>query len=139
MMNEFVHTIMTKNPITLNLNNTVREVANTFHNQSIHHLPVVDDEGNLRGLVTTYDLWELDTEKNADKQVKEIMNDHVVKVESRDKVGTAAELFLDKRFHALPVVEDNKLVGMVTAFDVLRYEFKKEYDNPILYREVLDC
>lgn len=52
-----------------------------------------------------------------------------MKLEPEDKIGTAAELFLDNRFHALPVVSDGYLVGLVTTFDVLRYEFKKNILN----------
>ena len=48
-------------------------------------------------------------------------------VESTDKVGTAAEVFMEHLFHALPVVEEGKLIGIVTSFDVLRYEYQREY------------
>jgi len=66
------------------------------------------------------------------------MSTKLVKIEPDDKVGTAAELFLDNRFHALPVVAEGKLVGLVTTFDMLKYEFKKEYKEAILYKDVLD-
>ena len=53
-------------------------------------------------------------------------------------MGTAAELFMDRRFKTIPVVNlDGTLKGVITAFDVIRYTLKKEYRQPILYREVL--
>ncbi|MEL6803420.1 MAG: CBS domain-containing protein [Bacteroidota bacterium] len=56
----------------------------------------------------------------------------------KDKVGTAAELFMDRRFKTLPVVNlRNELKGVITAFDLIRYSIKKEYPDPILYQEVL--
>ena len=68
--------------------------------------------------------------------VREVMTTKVVKLAPKDKVGTAAELFMDRRFKTLPVVNlDNKLKGVVTAFDVIRYSFKKEYPQAILYAE----
>lgn len=48
-------------------------------------------------------------------------------IEPIDKVGTAAEVFMEHLFHALPVVDNGKLVGIVTSFDVLRYEYNREY------------
>ena len=89
----------------------------------------------------TYDIWKISIEKSLDGStlVRDIMSKKVVKINPDDKVGTAAELFLDNRFHALPVVtDDNYLVGLVTTFDVLRYEFKKEYPDPILYKDELE-
>ena len=93
----------------------------------------------MLGLITTYDLWKVNRnfDEYAQIPVTEVMNRKFAKVAADDKVGTAAELFLDRRFHALPVVENTKLVGIVTSFDVLRFEFRKEYEKPILYQDVL--
>lgn len=139
MMNEFVQTIMTRNPITISERGTLEDVKKLFDQNRIHHLPVINDEGDLLGLITTYDLWRLNRNFDDYQQisVKDVMNVKFAKVGSDDKVGTAAELFLDRRFHALPVVDGKKLVGIVTSFDVLRYEFRREYEKPILYEDVL--
>lgn len=137
MMNEAIHTIMTKNPISLSPCNTIADVESLFKHHRIHHLPVVD-EGRLIGLVTTYDLWNHSNADPNETFVTDVMNTQIVKISPEDKIGTAAELFLDNRFHALPVVNNDKLVGIVTTFDVLKYEFKKEYDNIILYKHVFD-
>ena len=138
-MNESVQSIMIKDLVTLGPESTLAHDKDIFKTKRIHHIPIVD-EGRLVGLVTTYDLWiNSPNHENYDHiQVKDIMSKKLVKLEIDDKVGTAAELFLDNRFHALPVVDDGMLVGLVTTFDVLRYEFKKEYPEPILYKEVLD-
>jgi CBS domain-containing protein len=139
MMNEFVQSIMTRTPVTISDRATLKDVKDIFDQNRIHHLPVINDEGDLLGLITTYDLWKLNRNFEDYDQipVTEVMNRKFAKVAADDKVGTAAELFLDRRFHALPVVENTKLVGIVTSFDVLRYEFRKEYEKPILYQDVL--
>ncbi|HRG19397.1 MAG TPA: CBS domain-containing protein [Saprospiraceae bacterium] len=139
MMNEFVQTIMTRNPITISERGTLEDVKKLFDQNRIHHLPVINDEGDLLGLITTYDLWRLNRSFDDYHQISvvDVMNSKFAKVSSDDKVGTAAELFLDRRFHALPVVDGKKLVGIVTSFDVLRYEFRREYEKPILYQDVL--
>ena len=140
MMNEKVETIMIKELITLGPESTVSHAVDIFKTKRIHHIPIVD-EGKLVGLVTTHDLWNkyVAPDDYASTPIKDIMSKKLVKIEPDDKVGTAAELFLDNRFHALPVVKDEMLVGLVTTFDVLRYEFKREYTSePILFKDVLD-
>ena len=128
---------MTKNPIALSPKHTIADVESLFKHHRIHHLPVLE-EGNLIGLITTYDLWNHRSSNPNETFVTDVMNTRIVKISINDKIGTAAELFLDNRFHALPVMDGDKLVGIVTTFDVLKYEFKKEYDNIILYKDVFE-
>ncbi len=140
MMNEAVRTIMSTDVVTAYPNQSVGEVAKLMLRNQLQQLPVVDEAGHLLGLITSYDMWR-DCRRNLDSEarsVAEVMNIHVVKLSPKDKVGTAAELFMDRRFKTLPVVNiDGKLKGVVTAFDVIRYTLRKEYKEPILYREVL--
>ena len=139
MLNEQVRRIMTKDPITVGPDDVVKDVSNMMVSKKIQHIPVVED-GKLIGIVTSYDLWrDLKTSPNSeDKIVRDVMNTNVLKIAPKDKVGTAAELFIDRRFKTLPVVNlRNELKGVVTAFDVIKHVFKKEYPNPILYRDVL--
>ena len=139
MMNEKVEVIMMKDLIALRPEDTLTQVSEVFKTKKIHHIPVVED-GKLVGLVTTYDMWRKNVRhEDYDKiQIKEIMSKRLIKLEPDSKIGTAAELFLDNRFHALPVVDGEKLIGLVTTFDILRYQFKKEYPEAILYKDVLD-
>ena len=140
MMNEEVRSIMSKDVRTVSPKDTVEQVSQLMQRERLQQLPVVDAYGLLVGLVTSYDLWRCSARPDckADGPVSEIMTTHVVKLAPKDKVGTAAELFMDRRFKTLPVVNlRNELKGVVTAFDVIRYTMKKEYPEPILYREVL--
>ena len=59
-----------------------------------------------------------------------------MKISPKDKVGTAAELFADKRFKTLPVVNlRNELMGTITAFDIIKLAYNQEYDKKILFKE----
>lgn len=140
MMNEAVHSIMSTNLITVSPSHNLSQVRKIFMTYKIHHLPVVQGK-KLVGILTTYDLWKNEIAP-ADYQstlVSEVMTKRVAKIRPDDKVGTAAEIFLDNRFHALPVVsESDELVGLVSSFDVLLYQFKKEYPQPILFTHLFD-
>ena len=139
MMNEEVRTIMSTKVTTASPTQTVGDVLALMERKRLQQLPVVED-GKLVGLITTYDLWQ-NCRENPDcptRLVREVMTQAVVKLAPKDKVGTAAELFMDRRFKTLPVVNlRDELKGVVTAFDVIRYSFKKEYPEPILYAERL--
>jgi CBS domain-containing protein len=138
MMNEKVTTIMTPSPITVGPSASLEEVKDIFMARRVHHLAVVQ-AGELLGLVTTYDLWQQDEnfKDYSSIAVEEIMTTKLAKISPNDKVGTAAELFLNKNIHALPVVgEYDQLLGIVTSFDILRYSFRKAYPRPILFAEV---
>lgn len=137
MMNLEVRSIMTKDPVTAHPNQSIEDLSRLFVESEYQQLPVVD-HGKLVGLITSSDVLKVNR-FNLDQElkVKDVMTAKVVKITPKDKVGTAAELFADKRFKMIPVVNiDNELKGVVTAFDVIRCAFNQEYAQPILYQEV---
>ena len=139
--------IMTKDVITVKRETTVRELANIFETLHFGSLPVVDDDGNLTGIVTASDLieqgrslhiptvislfdWviplggerslERDLQKMTAQTVGEICSTDVVTISPTDPVSTAADTMSSHKLHALPVVEGGKLVGIVSRIDIIR-------------------
>lgn len=133
MMNEPLSGIMSTNLITVSPDDPLTLVKDLFSKKRIHHLPVVDN-GQLVGLITTADLLWLNKsfEEYENLKVKEIMTTKLATLEPTDKIGSAAELFLLNRFHAVPIVSDGSLIGIVTSFDILKYEFRKEYPTQVI-------
>ncbi len=129
MMNETVASIMVREVVTVSPNDSLQKVKELLINKRIHHVPVVQDDGKLVGIVTTYDLFKLNVDHRdyPTTKVANVMTKILAVLEPTDKVGTAAEVFMEHLFHALPVVENGKLIGIVTSFDILRYEYEKEY------------
>lgn len=129
MMNEPVSTIMTKDLITLSPTDKLSKAYDLLVKHRIHHLPVVDDENYLVGLITTYDMFRLnhalDDYKNI--TVMEVMTTRLATLEPHDKVGSAAEVFMEHLFHALPIIKHGQLKGIVTTHDVMKYSYQKEY------------
>ena len=52
------------------------------------------------------------------------MTKNPISVRSDDTLGLAADIFEANSFRALPVVDENELVGIVTPYDLMRYAFK---------------
>jgi len=127
-MNERVASIMTRELITVNQDDSLQKVKDILINNRIHHVPVVDGK-KLVGLVTTYDLFKLNVEHKdyPNTRVGNVMTKRIATIESNFHIGTAAEVFMEHLFHAIPVVDNEELVGIVTSFDILKYEYQKEY------------
>lgn len=128
MMNEPLSSIMTRQVITAGPDDKLSVARDIFRKNRVHHLPIVHGT-QLIGILTTYDIFKrIDAKDDYDKiLIKDVMTTHVATLEPEDKVGSAAELFLENLFHAVPIVKDGELKGIVTSFDVIKYEFHKEY------------
>lgn len=129
MMYEPVSSIMTTDLITVKPTDKLLKVQAILSGHRIHHVPVVDEGGQLVGLLTTYDLFKMceAREQYAHIEIKDVMTRRLATLEPTAKIGTAAEIFLENLFHALPIIENGVLVGLITSFDVLKYCFTKEY------------
>ena len=136
-MNREVRTVMDTSPVIVDPNLTVRELSKMMLSRRVQQLPVVEN-GKFVGLITSYDLWR-QHENNAsvdDMKVRDVMTTKVIKISPKDKLGTAAELFADRRFKTLPVVNlRDELKGMITAFDIIKIVFNNEYSEKILFKE----
>lgn len=87
--------------------------------------PVVNQEGELVGIITETDLLKLMTEgvqgePPTDATVAEFMTTDVITVTPTVDIYYIAGMFLANKFRRLPVVEDGKIVGAITRFDLLR-------------------
>jgi CBS domain-containing protein len=98
----------------------------------IRHMPVVDD-GKLVGIVSQRDLFRsaLITALGFGRKVtsaliktikvKEVMTEKVITISPNTSIKDAARQMIDKKIGCLPVVEEDRLIGLVTETDMLRY------------------
>lgn len=87
--------------------------------------PVVDGNGNLLGIITETDLLKLvtegvDSKPPTDAIVKDFMTTNPVTVSQSMDIYYVAGVFINNKFRRLPVVDDGRLVGAITRFDLLR-------------------
>jgi CBS domain-containing protein len=103
-----------------------------MNGKRIRHVPVVDDDGVLVGLVTQRDVWRgtfppdgnllPSTEPAAFTGVRagDIMTEEVETVQADESLEVAARLMLAGHYGCLPVIEDGQLTGMLTERDFVR-------------------
>ena len=86
--------------------------------------PVVDEHGNLIGLLSEKDCMKVAVQAGYYEQlggrVEDYMTKQVITVEAEASVLEVAKLFMEKGPRRYPVVEDNRLVGQISRRDVLR-------------------
>ncbi|MFC0298768.1 acetoin utilization AcuB family protein [Geobacillus jurassicus] len=123
-----VEQVMKTPVVTLRATNTIAEALQLLRHHRIRHLPVVDDEGHLLGLVTDRDLRDASPSifhlhehlDDLQKPVSTMMKTDVVVGHPLDFVEEAAALFYEHRIGCLPIVNNGKLVGIITQTDLLR-------------------
>ena len=130
-----VSAIMTITPVVANVSTEFSKVVRLFTEFPVHHLPIVDEDNKLIGMVSSNDLPKVFLElcnRNPkiamdfdaiDKAIvlSDIMTSDPVTVSSSETIGNAAKIFADKKFMALPVVDDGILIGILSVKDVLAY------------------
>lgn len=126
-----ISSIMTKDLVTVTPSDPLTQVKEIFDEKNIHHIPVVRFK-KIVGIISksdfSYFLWGYTnnemTESLTNNRLKtweaeDIMSTKLAKVESSDAIRTALEVFKINRFHALPVVDNDELVGIVTPLDIV--------------------
>ncbi|SDS66525.1 CBS domain-containing protein [Formosa sp. Hel1_31_208] len=128
-----VSTIMTTEVITLNKNDNLDTAEALFKKNKIRHIPVVD--GNkILGMLSYTDLLRIsfaDAVDELDEEVdtivynmftiEQVMAKNLISVDSDTTIKEVAEILSKKEFHALPVVDNAQLVGIVTTTDLINY------------------
>jgi acetoin utilization protein AcuB len=135
-----VKDVMTKDPFTIDPEAPVGTAIDVMRTQKLRHLPVVDETGDIVGIVTDRDLRHaalgpaigeyLSTsgqrrlrrlgETLENVSVKDVMTWGVLTTHPEAPVGHAALIMTERRVGSLPVVADGRLVGMITERDILR-------------------
>ncbi|MGB9838187.1 homocysteine biosynthesis protein [Methanothermobacter sp.] len=103
----------------------LREVARKMVNNNINHIPVVDSQGILRGIVTSWDI--ADAVARGKKSLKDVMTRRVIVARENEPVDVVARRIDKYNISGLPIVdEENRVKGIITAEDISRLIGKLE-------------
>jgi acetoin utilization protein AcuB len=139
-----VRQLMSRNVVTVGPSDSCLEAVARMHRARVRHLPVVDAMGDLIGVVTDRDLRHHLFDPRVYQQVgtiavdillkavpvSDIMSSPVLSVESDDEVVEAARIMLEDKVGSFPVLENHRVVGIVTETDVLRQICRADQSCP---------
>jgi acetoin utilization protein AcuB len=128
-----VREVMTRNPVTVDIDDPPSRIQEVLGLSPFHHL-IVMENGVVAGVISTIDLarvslgvWVEDARTqqawlDAAFTVRELMTAEPDSINVDDPVKLAADRLAHGSYHCLPVLDDNsKLVGIVTSTDLLRW------------------
>lgn len=131
-----IEEVMTNKPVCVHPRDLMTVVDRLFRENSFHHLPVVDEEGILVGIISKVEYYSLqdsfsllrpNNRRDVNERllssllVKDVMKKNPIALHANDTLVDAALVFDENKFHALPIVEeDDRLIGIITPHDLVR-------------------
>lgn len=128
-----VSTIMTKEVITLNKTDNLDTAEILFKKNNIRHIPVVHNK-EIIGMLSYTDLLRISFADAVDEYeqdvdtivynmftIEQVMAKNLISVNPSTTIKEVAEILSKREFHALPVVDNDKLVGIVTTTDLINF------------------
>lgn len=128
-----VRDLMTPDPRIVRPEDSIATLRDVMSEKHIRHVPVVDDENRIVGLVSERDLLRraaglegdmplsVSDEVSAAVKVRDVMTWEVETIEADDDAATAAAVMLDNKYGCLPVLEQGVLAGILTEADFVRH------------------
>jgi len=129
-----VNQIMSQNLHTVLAETSISVLSEIFSDVSYHHLPVVDENNVLLGIISDRDVTQnlspffgTDLERDCDRELlnqvaKDIMSTNPISVSQNSRIETASILLLENNFSCIPVVDsEGKIEGLLTWKDILNY------------------
>ena len=112
---------MIVNPVTVTENTSIQNAIELMKEKGFRHLPVVSKEMKLKGFITLSDLKQgLIPAMVGDLTLSDLMITDPITVAPDDDLETAARLIYEHKISGMPVVVNDKLVGIITESDILR-------------------
>jgi acetoin utilization protein AcuB len=124
--------IMTRNVVTLSPDQTLREAIELLRARHIRHLPVVEEDSRLVGIVTDRDVKQATPSLHsgvdraeyerilAETSIAQVMTREPITITPATPLRTAVMIFIDNKVGAVPVVDEGRLIGIVSEIDLLR-------------------
>lgn len=127
-----VYDIMTKKLVVASLDTQLSKAQELFLHYGVEHLPIVHED-TLVGIVSEFDLMKLYANQLEEKKtinreelekefdMEHIMTKNPITITPDTPIGKASQLLVENKFEALPVIDEGKLVGLITVKDLVDY------------------
>jgi len=126
---------MTKNVVCVSPEQSLLDVKHIYENKKFHHhIPVVED-GKLVGMVSLIDFMynisgagiKDDNKVYTELRVKDIMTQKPFYLTTASTIEDVSKVLVKGYYHAVPIIENEKIVGIVSTADIIQYFLNKTY------------
>lgn len=138
MKNHLITSLMTKNVVYVSPEQNLLDVKHIYEKKDFHHHIPVIDENKLVGMVSLIDfMYNIagagindDHKIYKELQVKDIMSQKPFYLTTNSTIKDAAKVLAQGNYRAIPILEDTKLVGIVSTADIIKYALDEaQYSN----------
>jgi CBS domain-containing protein len=120
-INEPIKLIMTQKVYSIKTSARMSEAIELMTKMNLGGLPVVDDENRVKAIITERDIMSLFADMISGVTVAQLMTEQVVTALSRTTIFEAERSMATQGFRRLPIISDDKVVGIITTMDVIRF------------------
>lgn len=130
----FVGDLMTSSPVVVRCGESLERVRKILQTRRIHQVPVLDESGRLVGIVTDRDIRSAlgygDRNEVLNLTAEDVMTVDLLTVGPDATAAEVVDVFVRRRFGAIPVIANGAMVGIITKHDVLR-GLRTLLDDPV--------
>ncbi|MCW3986249.1 MAG: CBS domain-containing protein [Candidatus Bathyarchaeota archaeon] len=120
-INESIKSIMQSNPPSIKTTATIGDAIRLMKQHGVGGLPILDHADRVWAIVTERDMLRIFKSKISGAKIADLMTKNVVTATPRTTIFEAERTMAEKSFRRLPIISDGKVVGIVTAMDVVRF------------------
>jgi CBS domain-containing protein len=120
-INEPIKIIMTQKVFSVKTTAKISEAVQLMKEKNVGGLPVVDEENRVRAIITERDIARMFSDRISGVKVSHLMTSKVVTALPQTTIFEAEKTMIMHGFRRLPIVADGKVVGIVTAMDIIRF------------------
>lgn len=120
-INEPIKLIMTKKVVSVKTSAKISKAIELMKQQNLGGLPVVDDKNRVKAIITERDIANMFADRISGVTVARLMSEKAVTAIPKTTIFEAARTMTKQGFRRLPIISEDKVVGIVTAMDIIRF------------------
>jgi CBS domain-containing protein len=120
-INEPIKLIMTKKVVSVKTSAKISKAIELMTQQNLGGLPVVDDKNHVKAIITERDIANMFAERISGVTVVRLMSGKVVTAIPKTTIFEAARTMTTQGFRRLPIISEDKVVGIITTMDIIRF------------------
>ena len=120
-INEPIKLVMTQRVVSIGTHAKISEAIRLMIEKNLGGLPVVDENNSVKAIITERDIANLFADRLSGVNVAQLMSHEVVTALSKTTIFEAEQSMVTQGFRRLPIIANDKLIGIITAMDIIRF------------------
>jgi CBS domain-containing protein len=120
-INEPIKLIMTQKVVSVKTSAKISEAIGLMTEKNLGGMPVVDEDNSVKAIITERDIANLFADRLSGVTVAQLMSEEVVTALSKTTIFEAERSMATQGFRRLPIISEDKVVGIITTMDIIRF------------------